>query len=149
MPAPKHPQDFHVTKPERKKSRINHRSGIDISLVFSGLGLFIDPISKARLIPAIRSAVKVRAASVSPANRISPESGASREPPITASVDLRSPHNPFALVSLRFPPTTCAVQKRSPFYLSISNCRFSPWRARRLNFPALCFTATVESADYR
>lgn len=76
-----------------------------------------------------------------------PESGASRESPITAGVDLRSPPTVCALF-LAPPLLFLRRAKRNPFYLSISNCRFSPWRARRLNFPALCFAATAESTDY-
>lgn len=147
-----------VSAPELGKNRICSKSeesflyqSSSSARHFAGIFLLQTPHwfgIKGEFVHAIRNAVKV-----SPGRICLPSKSAfpreSGESPITASVDLRSPTTLVAPLSRPFLLLQWRKKKRSPFSpLSISNCRFSPWRPRRLNFPALCFTATAESADY-
>lgn len=87
-----------------KKSPTNHSPRIDISPVFSSNFSLIR--YQRRIHPAIRSAVKVSRVCLLRKSYF-PESGASRESPITTGVDLRSP-------TLALVPSIFAVQKEAP-----------------------------------
>lgn len=129
----------------RKSSCINHRRRLDTLPVFSSNSSLIR--YQERVCPCDKERRESQpVVSVSPANPHFPRKRCGRW--ITDNRECRSEFP--TLVAPLIPSFYRGEKKKSPpSSLSISNCRFSPWRPCRLNFLALCFTATAESADYR